>query len=301
MQKFAPLSYRIAGAVGVVAYAGVFIYAPSFPTPDKILVFSTLGAMVFGQAREILKRFVPFVVLLLVYESFRGVAEELGQRVNYLFMPTADKLLAAGRLPTVEFQRWWWHGNIMWYDFAFYGAYMLHFVLPFCLAAFVWKTRAKHYWQVITAYVTVSFAGFLTFLLFPAAPPWLASEKSMIEPITRISSKVFFALGINDFPSVYNKLSPNQVAAVPSLHAAYATIFAIFITRLYSSRWRWLAWIYPIIIWVGTIYTGEHYLIDIIIGVIYAVASYFAAPYILRFMHKTYKKLLPRLFGVLKY
>lgn len=279
--------YRIIGVIGVCLFLVIFIRTPSFPTPDKILVFATFLAMVFGQTRELLKRFVPFVILLLVYESFRGLVPELNTRVNYMFMPAADKFLFFGRLPTASLQDVWWHGRVMWYDFLFYGAYTLHFVLPFALAALVWKMRERHYWRVITAFLLVSFAGFLTYLAFPAAPPWMASDKSLIEPVTRVSSHVFAAFGISDFPSVYNKISPNPVAAMPSLHAAFAVLFALFVSTLFRNPWRWLAWAYPFLIMLGTVYMGEHYVIDAALGIVYAAVGYWGSPYVLKWLQKT--------------
>lgn len=280
IRRFSYLQW--AGLLATVVSLIVFIREPSWPTPDKLLVFATFVCMIFGQAKEMLKRFVPFVGLLLVYESFRGVVPHLNHHVNYLWMPWADRLLSFGQLPTAWLQDRLWHGSVQWYDFVLYITYMLHFVLPFMLAFIVWKTREKHYWRYAAAYLFVSFAGFLTFLAFPAAPPWMASDLGYIEHIERISSHVWAALGIHDFPSVYNKLSPNPVAAVPSLHAAYATLFAIFAFRLFKTRWRYLSVIYPLFIYFGTIYQGEHYLIDEVLGALYAVGAYFAAPYIVR-------------------
>jgi membrane-associated phospholipid phosphatase len=296
--NFKPL--RLIGAVGTILFFILFIRTPSFPTPDKILVFATLVAMAFGQARELLKRFVPFVVLLLVYESFRGLVPELNMRVNYLFMPAADRFLFFGRLPTEVLQHWWWHGRVMWYDFVFYGAYTLHFVLPFALATVVWKTREKHYWRIVTAFLLVSFGGFLTYLAFPAAPPWLASDKGLIEPITRVSSHIFAAFGIHDFPSVYNKISPNPVAAMPSLHAAYSVLFALFVIKLFTGRWRWLAWVYPVLIMLGTVYMGEHYVIDALAGIAYAIAGYWASPDVLRRIQRAAKKIAAATKSVVK-
>ena len=211
------------GIIGTIASIIVMIQEPSFPTSDKLLVFFTLVFMMFGQGWALFKRLGPFVVLLLVYEQFRGLVPRLNSHVNFSFMPAADRLLFAGRLPTKILQNWLWRGSAQWYDFVFYGAYMLHFVLPVLLALAVWKFRERKYWTYITSFVTVSFAGFLTFLAFPAAPPWMAQNRGLIEPVARISSYVFTKLGLEDFPSVYNKISPNPVAAVPSLHAAYAT------------------------------------------------------------------------------
>ncbi len=314
MWKYRKGLSQLVGILGTILTLVVFYKEPSFPTPDKLLVFLTLVFMAFGQGWRLFKRLTPFVVLLLVYESFRGLVPQLNTHVNYWAMVVVDRFMFGGTLPTTILQRWLWHGHIQWYDFLFYLAYMLHFVLPVALALVIWKTRISHYWHYITAYVGVSFAGFLTFLAFPAAPPWLASDKGIIEPIVRISSHVFYAFGIKDFPSVYNRLSPNPVAAVPSLHAAFSTLFALYITVLFKpekrqKKWswatlRWLAWSHPLLIWVGTVYQGEHYAIDEILGILYAIAAYYAAPHILQGVlwcsKKVHNRLHPSLQRVLK-
>lgn len=260
----------------------LFVHDPSFPTPDKLLVFLVFVFMIFHQAKEMLKRFLPFVAILLVYEMFRGIVPHLNHRVEYMWMPHIDRLMFGGTLPTTTLQNWWWHGHAMWYDFLFYLTYMMHFVFPIALALIVWKFRPAKYWQVVVSYLAASFSGFMVFLLFPAAPPWMASNMALIEPIRRISSDVWWSLGIHNFPSVYNQISPNPVAAVPSLHAAYATLFALFITTLFKSPFRLLVWIYPLLIYVGTVYMGEHYAIDEILGALLAVAVFFASPWLAR-------------------
>lgn len=279
---------RIIGIVGTLACIIIFALKPSFPTPDKILVFLTCVFLIFGQAKDMLKRLLPFVLLLLAYESFRGLANHLNNNVEFTWMIKADEWLF-GTLPTITMQNWFWHGSVAWYDFAFYLIYMLHFVLPLGLAILIWKYRDHAYWQYVTTFVVLSFMGFLTFLAFPAAPPWMASEQDYIEPITRVSSQVWGALGINDFPSVYNKISPNPVAAVPSLHAAYATLIAMFIWKLFGKKWGLLASLYPLIIYVGTVYSGEHYAIDEILGALYAFAAYFAIAYLFKRYHAKHK------------
>lgn len=281
--------FQILGIVATIISVGIFVHDPSFPTPDKLLVFASFVCLIFKQAGEMLKRFVPFVGLLLVYESFRGIVPHLNTHVNFMWMPNVDKLLFFGQLPTVWLQQQLWHGHVQWFDLVLYVTYMLHFVLPFALAFVVWRLREKHYWHYMTSYLTASFAGFLTFLAFPAAPPWMASDRGLIQHIDRISSSVWSALGIHDFPSVYNKIAPNPVAAVPSLHAAYATLFAIFAFKLFKTRWRYLSLLYPAFIYFGTVYQGEHYAIDEILGGVYAVGAYLAAPYIIRAVQRAWR------------
>jgi hypothetical protein len=281
MDKVKRYGEQAIGAAGTVIFLALFIANPSFPTPDKLLIFLLFVFMMFNQALAMLKHLLPFVAVLLAYESFRGVADKLNSHVNYTLAPQVDRLLF-GNLPTVYLQNWLWSGHVKWYDFAFYIAYMLHFIIPIGLAILVWKTREKQYWRVINTYSLCAFMAFFTFLLLPAAPPWMAAQAHVIQPITRISSDVWYALGLKDFPSVYNHISPNPVAAIPSLHSAWATLLVIFVYRLYGRRWTLLACIYPFLIYIGTIYQGEHYAFDVITGILYAIAAYFITPYLMK-------------------
>ena len=277
---------RVVGLVGALLCLVVFVRQPSFPTPDKLFVFLVFVFMVFNQTWEFVRRLLPFVVVILIYESFRSVADKLNSHVNYTLAPHIDKLIF-GTLPTATLQRWWWHGHVRWYDIVLYIPYMMFFIIPFGLAILVWKTRDSDYWQVITAYSLLFFSAFVTFLLLPTAPPWLASQNHAIQPIVRVSSYVWFSLGIHNFPSVYNHIAPNPVAAFPSLHAGVSTLFSLIIFKLYGRRWGAASLIYPILIYVGVIYEGEHYASDVIAGIIYAIAAYLAAPYVLGGLKKS--------------
>ena len=277
--------WQMIGVVGVVFWCVSFINTPSFPTLDRLVFLLVFSFMIFRQGLEAIKRFLPFVALILVYESFRSIADKLNTYVNYTLAPHFDKALF-GNLPTVYLQNWLWRGHVMWYDYTFYIAYMCHFILPLVLGVLVWKTREKYYWQVMWTYIVVSFAGFLTFLIFPAAPPWLASQNHYIQPIVRISSEVWASLGIKDFPSFYEHVAPNSVAAIPSLHAAWAALLFIFVFKLYGRRWGLLAAVYPLLIFVGTVYEGDHYAFDVLLGVIYALGAYYATPYLISLAKK---------------
>ncbi len=265
------------GIVGAISLAIYFAKNPSFPTPDKLIVFLVFVFAAFGQTAEGLRRFGPFIVLLLIYESFRSVADKLNSHVDYLTAPHFDSRLF-GNLPTVYLQNLLWSGHVRWYDYLLYLPYFLHFVMPLCLGIIVWRTKDNMFWRVMNTYLFVAFAAFLTFLLIPAAPPWLAAQNHYIQPIVRVSGEVWQNLGIHNFPSFYNHISPNPVAAIPSLHAAWATLLLIFVYKLYGRRWAALSALYPIAIFFGTIYDGEHYFFDVLVGIIYAVAGYLIVP-----------------------
>lgn len=261
--------------------AAILVTQRTFWTPDMLFVVLLVIFTAFGQARGFLVRFLPLVALMLLYEIFRGIADDLNGTVHYTEMIDFDRWMFFGHLPTVVLQEWWWHGQVRWYDFYFYFLYTIHFLMPVLLAVLIWKKADQRYWQFMWALLGLSFAAFVTYILFPAAPPWMASLHGYIdEPMRRVSSDIWWAMGITNFSEIYDNLPANPVAAIPSLHSAYPLLFSLFITGLFGLKRFWWVYIYPVSIWVGVVYTGEHYVIDVILGALYAVLAYYASEYI---------------------
>lgn len=206
---------------------------------------------------------------------FRGIADDLNGTVHITEMIHVDRWMFFGNLPTVVLQEWWWHGQLHWYDFYFYALYMMHFLMPVLLAVLIWQKAKVHYWQFMWALVALSFAAFVTYILYPAAPPWMAFRDGYIpEEMTRVSSEVWWAMGVKNFSEIYSKLPANEVAAIPSLHSAYPLLFVLFVTGLFGLKKYWWVYIYPVSMWIGVVYLGEHYVIDVILGALYAVVIY---------------------------
>jgi len=248
-----------------------------FWTPDTLFIVLLAVFVIFGQARAFLVRFFPFMALLLVYDSFRGIADDLNKTVHFTEMINFDLWLTGGTLPTAWLQQHLWHGHVQWYDFYFYLLYTLHFAMPIALAVLFWLKRPKLYWPFAAGLVLLSFAAFITYVAFPAAPPWMASDMGYIEPIHRISSDIWAAMGIENFSEVYSKLSPNPVAAVPSLHAAYPLFFVLYLAKGFGCRRVWWLMLYPLSLWLGIVYLGEHYVFDFLLGALYAVGAYWVS------------------------
>ncbi len=245
-------------------------------TPDTLLIIVLVIGVVFGQAKEFIYRFAPFLGLLVVYDGFRGVADDLNKNVHFWEMIHFDRWLGGGVIPSSTLQQWWWHGNVTWLEWYFYFLYTLHFLVPVIVGVFLWKLRPRLYWPFVWSIVGISFAAFVTYVIFPAAPPWMAKELGYLpEPLHRVSSDVWWAMGVQNFSEFYKNISPNAVAAVPSLHSAYPLIAALFVIRSFSWRRTWWILLYPLSMWVGVVYLGEHYVYDIVAAVLFvAVGMY---------------------------
>ena len=268
-------AFRVAGALCTAAMVTGLVLDPRWPWPDYLLVLAMFGFMSMGQALQLLRRLAPLVVLLLVYGAMSGIVPDLNSRVNYDWMVSADRwLTGSAEASTVTLQRWLWDGSPAWYDQLYFAAYQMHFVLPVLVIVLAWKLRPHLYGFAIRCYVALAMAGFVTYLAFPAAPPWLAAREGVIPPITRVSDQVIAAMEYRAAPTLWTQLPPNPVAAVPSLHAGFAVLFVALIWRMFGRRWALVAIPYPLIIFTGTVYAGEHYVIDEVLGAAYGLAAF---------------------------
>jgi PAP2 superfamily len=124
------------------------------------------------------------------------------------------------------------------------------------------------------SFLLLSYAALATFVVFPAAPPWLASQQGYLPAVHEQVGVVLSAFPSHfRLPTVYQLFDPNQVAAIPSLHAAYPLLLLLFACRFFGLRALVLA-PYVVGVWLAVIYMGEHYVFDVVVGGAYSVAAF---------------------------
>ena len=250
---------------------------------DVIAIWLLFGLLCFsladlrGYARGVVFEWLPFIAILIAYDSLRGTAGHVFG-VHYLPQLQVDRALFGGTAPTVTLQRWLWHGHAVWYDVIPWGVYLTHFFATPLVAAILWKVDRARFRYFAALVVVLSFAGLLTYALYPAAPPWMASQAHLMAPTTRLIPEVWRYLGIHSAGSLVENgyQYANNVAAVPSLHAAFSLLIAITLWPRKHTWLRPLVALYPLAMAVSLVYAGEHYVSDILLGWIYALGAVFA-------------------------
>lgn len=257
----------------LTAVVALMIFKSVSITPDRFVVFLFFGAILVGRGITFIKDWSPFLGLLLGYEMLRGFADDRGLGVQIESLVNIERWLF-GFIPTEKLQSALYQaGSVAWYDWVSVIVYFLHFPLPLTIAFFLWMKDKAQFNKFIVSLLVLSFAGFITFLLLPAAPPWYAAERGLVETekiINIIIAQIGWSWNLSYF---YDSLNPNPVAAMPSLHAAYPWL-SFLALRNYSKKLGWYFLPYPILVWFSIVYLGEHYVIDAIAGVAYAQASF---------------------------
>ena len=124
----------------------------------------------------------------------------------------------------------------------------------------------------------LALAGFATYALYPAVPPWLAAQHGNVGESNRLIGIVWHHVPIAHYGSLFEKgqTYANNVAAMPSLHAAYALLVTLFLWRLVPRWARFALALYPPAMAFALVYSGEHYLVDCLVGWVYATTSFVA-------------------------
>jgi hypothetical protein len=223
-----------------------------------------------GYFRGLVRDWLPFFAVLWSYDLLRGSAGRL-LAVHFLPQIDIDRWLFGGQVPTVTLQRWLWNGHVAFWDVIPWAIYMTHFFFTPVLAAVLWKRNHSRFRWFVRRVIALSFAGLATYALFPAAPPWLASKDHLIAPIARIIPAVWRYIPLHGAGSLAESgyAYANNVAAVPSLHAAFSLLIAVTIWPHTRKALRPVVAAYPLAMAFTVVFTGEHYFFDVILGWIY--------------------------------
>ncbi len=124
-------------------------------------------------------------------------------------------------------------------------------------------------------FVLLTFAALVTYALYPAVPPWMASQNGYLPPTAKIIDEMWTHVRFGNGSGIFSGTGhfADPVAAVPSLHAAYPMLLVLFFWKSVG-RWRWLLALYPIAMAFTLVYTAEHFVIDILLGWLYAIAVF---------------------------
>lgn len=271
------------------------------------LVAVSLGTR---RAWTVILDWLPFAAVLVAYDYARGAADSLGMPTWWTPQIGVDRALFLGTEPTVWLQEHLKYRDARWWDVLTTLVYVSFFFLPYLTAGVLWLRSRRDFRRWAARFVTLSMIGFGFFALIPAAPPWAAArclgvqvsthpsdpfclnvssaytyEGGLLGPVTsprpgakayveRISGRGWPELHLHIAQSLLDKgqAAVDQVAAVPSLHAGGTLLFVLFVWRR-AGRWaRGLLVTYAVAMAFALVYSAEHYVADILLGWLLAVA-----------------------------
>jgi membrane-associated phospholipid phosphatase len=218
----------------------------------------------------------PVFVVLFVYDAIHNRLGRFLPPAHTLPQIRVDEALSGGIVPSVRMQRAFYsQAHPQWWDYATLAVYTSHFFVPILVGLSLWVRSRPLYLRFMMGLVGLTTLGYVTYVLFPAVPPWLASQRGALAPTHRLVRELWEHLGQPGIASLFSgtTLYANDVAAIPSLHAAYPVMIAMFFWQGSRAGARVALALYAVVMALGLVYSAEHYILDILLGWLYAFAT----------------------------
>ena len=249
--------------------------------PEHIAMAVVLDVLLFASlyTRKLVVALLPFVVFAVSYDWMRVWPNYMVNDIDVAGLYSAERTIFGidvdgVRMTLCEF----FHEHHCSVAYFFAGLFYLCWVpvpVLFALSLFI-KGRRELALRFSLVFLLVNLIGFAGYYIHPAAPPWYVMQYGF-EPILGTPGNVaglgrFDALvGMDIFAPMYGR-NANVFAALPSLHSAYMPV--AFTYAVMGRCKKWLIALFGIImagIWFTAIYSGHHYMIDVLTGIACAV------------------------------
>ena len=225
-----------------------------------------------------LRDFGLFVAMWFAYDYSRGIADQLGMPIQVFAPRNVDRFFFFGTDPNVWMQRHFYEADsVRWYDIVGSMVYFTHFCVPMGAAVALWIRNRDQWVRYMRRLATVLFMGVATFIVFPAAPPWMAARDGHLSgKLARPAVRGWSHLGLDTVSNVIERGREvvNPVAAVPSLHVAFSLLVILFFAPKLPKYLKPLVVIFPVVMMATLVYFGEHYIIDGVLGVAYVLIAF---------------------------
>jgi membrane-associated phospholipid phosphatase len=218
--------------------------------------------------------FATFIVL-------RRLADDTGVPWLHSYVIDIDRVIGLGTVPTWTFQHWWYSAAVpSALDALTIGFHLSYYVVPPSIGILLWAANQSVFERYVLAIAMTYLAGLLVHFILPTVPPWMAGSSGYTAPIARVLYDRVHAA----WPTFYsfgNALAGgNDVAAMPSLHMATAFLVALGLRRL-GRVLGILGAVYAVGMGFSLVYTGEHYVADLLGGIVIAWLCWLVAPRLL--------------------
>ncbi|KAL7423262.1 Phosphatidylinositol:ceramide phosphoinositol transferase (IPC synthase) [Cryptotrichosporon argae] len=206
----------------------------------------------------------PVLSWLILFFSARFIPATARPAIHVALLPALESVLYGANIS--DLQTRFTHPLLDVLAWLPYG--LLHFTVPFVIAAVLWVFGPKgsvQYWG--RAFGFMNLFGVMTQIVLPCAAPWYEiihgltpADYSMpgspggLLRIDRVFHSTAYTNAFGSAPLVFG--------AFPSLHSGCAVIEALFLSHFFPGG-KPLYWAYVGLLWWSTMYLSHHYLIDL--------------------------------------
>lgn len=252
-----------------------------------VVLFNLMFYMSFA-SRRIIIGFSIFIVYWILFDYMKALPNYLFNDVDIAGIYHLERKLFGLH----------YHGNYLSPNEFLYverktfldivsGIFYLTWVpVPLCFALYLFFTKKEQFLHFSLSFLLINILGFIVYYIHPAAPPWYVQQFGFdFNPVT-LGNTAGLArfdsyFGVEIFKSIYAK-SSNVFAAMPSLHSSYPLLVVYYGIKNKLGALNLLFGFIMVGIWFAAVYSGHHYVLDVLAGIACALSGIVLFAYLLK-------------------
>jgi hypothetical protein len=154
-------------------------------------------------------------------------------------------------------------------------SYLMWMPFPIAIGIYLTIKQPRHLMYYSFCFLFCNMIGLIGYYGFPAAPPWYVAEHGF-EFIKEAKGSASYLMRFDDligipiYEGIYGK-NGNIFGAIPSLHCAYPVITLYYMVKYRYKILSLISFTYMLGTWYGAVYSMQHYIIDVLLGIICAI------------------------------
>lgn len=238
----------------------------------SLLSIVLIGYFSHPFSKKLVSAFFIFILYWVIYDSMRVFPNYLFNDVHVLQPYQLEKSIfgIANGEEILSPNEFFANNRSSFLD-VLSGFFYINWVpIPLMFAVYLFFKNKYLLLQFFSTFLLVNLIGFTIYYLYPAAPPWYyklyGNEVLFNTPGSCAGLANFDAFfNINLFHDIYEKNS-NVFAAMPSLHASYPIIVLLYGIKQKIHLGIIIFVLFLAGIWFSAVYSGHHYIIDLLAG-----------------------------------
>jgi hypothetical protein len=196
---------------------------------------------------------------------------ELERRVRIDYPVRVDRFLGGGTTPTLRLQRAFGRpGRHNLIERTLIWSHWIWFLVPHGTVAFLLLRHRDRFPRGACMLYGTFDLGLIGYWAVPTAPPWYAAAHGRMEDrrtpeLRRMMVEYGERFWKSNWAPLYGFLGGNPLAAMPSLHFATSVQAAHLLSETGPVAGT-LGWMYAGTLGVALVYLGEHYVVDLAVG-----------------------------------
>ena len=200
------------------------------------------------------------------------------RRVHLSYPIPIDRAIGLGEVPTLRLQRaLGTPGEVRPHDTALSIVHWSWFMAPHAALVYILLRDPERFGSAAARVAAVFDLGVAVYFVLPTAPPWWAGNAGRLAHVRRIMTEAGEQFWGRAWTRLYDSLSGNQLAAMPSLHFGTSVIAARVLAETGRAPGA-VGWAYAGTLGFALVYLGEHYVVDLVAGLALAECVRALAP-----------------------